>query len=373
MDKFTRKSSFEQWISPIDFKKISKQVTILNLDHYTKKLNTLSFIRLLLFSQLVESESLRAISDSVLSEELQKTIGFTSISYSQLSRKLAEVPTEIFQNIFLELLDQIHCKNNFSQKRKLTTPLKIIDSSTLPLNLHNHRWAKFRKTKSGVKLHLRLVHMPDCDSYPDNFYITNACENDQNHLELFVDDKECLYVFDRGYVNYQRFDEMTDDGYFFVSRLRKNAVHRVIETFEVNENSHIISDQMVVVGTTLKRSENYFRRILVKDSSGNELVLITNRFDLSPEKIGEIYKSRWSIELFFKWIKQHLNVKTFYGHSETAVANQVYIAMTVYCLNVISKLSTNSKKNILQITRLLKASIWKSSHLWIRRISDNVP
>ncbi|PKE43702.1 IS4 family transposase [Macrococcoides caseolyticum] len=357
MDKFTRKSSFEQWISPIDFKKISKQVTILNLDHYTKKLNTLSFIRLLLFSQLVESESLRAISDSVLSEELQKTIGFTSISYSQLSRKLAEVPTEIFQNIFLELLDQIHCKNNFSQKRKLTTPLKIIDSSTLPLNLRNHRWAKFRKTKSGVKLHLRLVHMPDCDSYPDNFYITNACENDQNHLELFVDDKECLYVFDRGYVNYQRFDEMTDDGYFFVSRLRKNAVHRVIETFEVNENSHIISDQMVVVGTTLKRSENYFRRILVKDSSGNELVLITNRFDLSPEKIGEIYKSRWSIELFFKWIKQHLNVKTFYGHSETAVANQVYIAMIVYCLNVISKLSTNSKKNILQITRLLKASI----------------
>lgn len=169
MDKFTRKASFEQGISPIDFKKISKQVTILNLDHYIKKLNTLSFIRLLLFSQLVESESLRAISDSVFSEELQKTIVFTSISYSQLSRKLAEVPTEIFQNIFLELLAQIHCKNNFSQKRKLTTPLKIIDFSTLPLNLRNHRWVKFRKTKSGVKLHTRLVHMPDCDSYPDNF------------------------------------------------------------------------------------------------------------------------------------------------------------------------------------------------------------
>ena len=96
---------------------------------------------------------------------------------------------------------------------------------------------------------------------PDNFYITNACENDQNHLELFVDDKECLYVFDRGYVNYQRFDEMTDKGFFFVSRLRKNAVHRVIETIETNENQ-IISDQMIVIGTTLNRSENYFRRIL---------------------------------------------------------------------------------------------------------------
>lgn len=133
----------------------------------------------------------------------------------------------------------------------------------------------------------------------------------------------------------------------------------MIETFEVNENSHIISDQMVVVGTTLKRSENYFRRILVKDSSGNELVLITNRFDLSPEKIGEIYKSRWSIELFFKWIKQHLNVKTFYGHSETAVANQVYIAMIVYCLNVISKLSTNSKRIYSKLHGYLKLQYGK--------------
>lgn len=128
----------------------------------------------------------------------------------------------------------------------------------------------------------------------------------------------------------------------------------MIETFEVNENSHIISDQMVVVGTTLTRSENYFRRILLKDSSGNKLVLITNRFDLSPEEIGEVYKSRWSIELFSKWIKQHLNVKTFYGHSETAVANQVYIAMIVSCLKIITKLSTNSKMSILRIKRLLK-------------------
>lgn len=154
-----------------------------------------------MFSQLIECESLRAMSDSVFSEDLQKTLGFSSISYSQLSRKLNEVPTELFQYIFMQLLNQIQHMNNFNQKRKITTLLKVIDSSTLPLNLRNHRWAKFRKTKFGVKLHMRLVHMPDCDSYPDKFYITNACENDQNHLELFVDDKECLYVFDRGYVN----------------------------------------------------------------------------------------------------------------------------------------------------------------------------
>lgn len=99
MDKFTRKSSFEQWISPINFKNISKQIKILKLDHYTKKLDTSSFIKLLLFSQLIECESLRAMSDIVFSEDLQKTLGFSSISYSQLSRKLNEVQLNFF-NIF---------------------------------------------------------------------------------------------------------------------------------------------------------------------------------------------------------------------------------------------------------------------------------
>ncbi|TDM05122.1 IS4 family transposase, partial [Macrococcus lamae] len=362
------KSSFEQWILPIDFKKVSAHVRYLNLDHYTKKLNTCAFIKLLLYSQLFETESLRAVSDSVFSERLQETLGFESISYSQLSRKLSEVPTEIFKVIFTELLALIQKETHFNQKRKITTPLKIIDSSTLPLNLHHHRWAKFRKTKSGVKLHLRLVHMADEDSYPDHFYLTNACENDQNHLELFVDDKECMYVFDRGYVRYQRFDQMTDDGYFFVSRLRKNAIHRVFEVFDTHEHGQIISDEMVVLGTPENRTENIYRRVSVIDDKGKPLVLVTNRFDLSPEEIGEIYKSRWGIELFFKWIKQHLNVSTFYGHSETAVSNQVYVAMIVYCLNLLIKLRTNSRKSILQITRLLKASVWNRSNHLIRRI-----
>ncbi|ULG71483.1 IS4 family transposase [Macrococcus brunensis] len=373
MDKFTRKSSFEQWISPIDFKKISQQVKILNLDYYTKKLDTCAFIKLLLYSQLFETESLRAVSDSVFSEKLQKTLGFDSISYSQLSRKLSDVPTQIFKDIFSQLLDQIQRETHFNQKRKITTPLKIIDSSTLPLNLHHYRWAKFRKTKSGVKLHLRLVHMEDYDSYPDDFYLTNACENDQNHLELLVDDKECMYVFDRGYVQYSRFDEMTDEGYFFVSRLRSNAVHRVIHDFGAGEQSSVISDEMVVLGTTTNRTEHYFRRVTVQDEKGKNLVLVTNRFDLSPEEISEIYKSRWAIELFFKWIKQHLNVKTFYGCSETAVSNQVYIALIVYCLNMLIKLKNNSRKSILQITRLLKASIWSKGHHLIRRIREPIP
>ncbi|MBZ9537315.1 IS4 family transposase, partial [Cytobacillus oceanisediminis] len=178
------------------------------------------------------------------------------------------------------LVSQIHAKTH---NTKLVMPLKIIDSSTLPLNLTNHKWAKFRKTKAGVKLHLRLVFMEKGISYPEKAIMTTAKEHDRGQLEVMVDDKECMYVFDRGYLDYERFDRMTDDGYFFLSRLRKNAVIREVYDFKLPENTSVLSDQMVLIGTTQNRAENYFRLLKVIDSKGNELHLITNRFDLSAE------------------------------------------------------------------------------------------
>lgn len=167
--------------------------------------------------------------------------------------------------------------------------------------------------------------------YPDKAVLTNAEEHDRGQLEVLVDDKECMYVFDRGYLDYERFDRMTDDGYFFVSRLRKNAVTRAIETFKLPEESMFYQNEMVLIGTPQNRAENVFRLLKVLDSKGNELRLLTNWFDLNADEIAELYKSRWAIELFFKWMKQHLNIKKFYGQSEQAVHNQVYIAMIVYC------------------------------------------
>lgn len=368
MDKFTRKTSFEQWFSPINQTLFEEQVKIHQLDYYTKKLHMDSFMKLLLYAQLHETESLRALSAAVFSDDLQKAIGFESISFSQLGRRLNQVPTPFFQTVFLDLVSKIHGKTDFQQRRKMTTPLKIIDSSTLPLHLTNHKWAEFRNTKSGVKLHLRLVFMEKGLSYPDQSVITNAIEHDRGQLEVFVDDKECMYVFDRGYLDYERFDRMTDEGYFFVSRLRKNAVVRVLETFSLPIDSDVLSDEMVVIGSSQNRSENVFRRLKLLDTKGNELTLLTNRFDLSANEIADIYKSRWAIELFFKWMKQHLSIKKFYGHSEQAVHNQVYVAMIVYCLNVLAQLNTNSNQSYLQISRYLKAVLWKSAYIWLRKI-----
>lgn len=368
MDKFTQNNSFTQWLSPINQNLFDNQVRKYQLNYYTKKLFMKPFISLLLHAQLHETESLQAISDGLFSEELQQSLGLHSISTSQLGRRLSEIPTSFFQSLFLDLVSQIHENTHFNTRRKVTMPLKIIDSSTLPLNLENHQWAEFRKTKSGVKLHLRLVFMDKGLSYPDQAVITNAKEHDRGQLEVLVDDQDCMYVFDRGYLDYERFDRMTDEGYFFVSRLRKNAVVRVIDTFSLPANSTVLSDEMVVIGTTQNRTENVFRKIRILDSKDNELTLLTNRFDLSADEIAEIYKSRWAIELFFKWMKQHLSIKKFYGHSEQAVHNQVYIAMIVYCLNVLAQIHTKSHRTYLQISRYLKASLWKPARIWVRKI-----
>lgn len=163
--------------------------------------------------------------------------------------------------------------------------------------------------------------MDNDNVYPEKAVITTAKEHDRNQLEVLVDDKEAMYVFDRGYVDYERFDRMTDDGYFFVSRLKKNAVIREVDTFSVPEDSTVSSDSMVYIGTTQNRTENVFRLLEVEDTEGNMLRLITNRFDLDPDEISEIYRSRWAIGLFFKWIKQHVKIKHFYGRSETAIQN----------------------------------------------------
>lgn len=364
MDKNTLISSFGKWVSPINMKKLFEQVEELKQDYYTKKLTTEAYIKLLLFAQLHELESLEAISDALLDEDFQKTLGFESISTSQLSRKNNEINPVILSHLFLDLVCNIQ---GFHYKKGKNMPLKIIDSSTLPLNLTNYKWAKFRKTKAGVKLHLRLVFMDKDTVYPEKAVITTAKEHDRNQLEVLVDDKDAMYVFDRGYVDYERFDRMTDDGYFFVSRLKKNAFIREVESFSLPNDCTVLSDKMVYIGTTQNRTENVFRLLEVIDTKGNNLRLITNRFDVSAEEISEIYRSRWAIELFFKWLKQHVEIKHFYGMSETSIQNQIFLALIAYCLNVLVQLEMKSKKSLLRITRWLKAAIWKPSYVWIRK------
>lgn len=367
MDKDTLFSSFGKWISPINTDFFDEQVKIKKLDYYTKKLTTEAYLKLMLLAQLNQWDSLHEMSDALVDEGLQETVGFQSISVSQLSRRNREIPSDVMAMIFFQLVSKIKA---FHQKTQPSMPLNIIDSTTIPLNLGKYAWADFRRTKARIKVHLRLVMMDQHMTYPDQLTITPAKEHDRGQLEVLIDDKNATYVFDRGYIDYERFDRMTDDGYFFVSRLKANAVTHPIKSFDTGENPAILSDQMVWLGTSPSLAENVFQLVEVLDHRGKTLRLITNRFDILPEEVSEIYRARWAIELFFKWLKQHVKIKTFYGESENAVKNQIYTALIVYCLHVLIQLEMNSQRKILQIQRWLKRLLWKPANQWVRRMED---
>jgi len=163
---------------------------------------------------------------------------------------------------------------------------------------------------------------------------------------LVVEEDGALNVFDRAYVDYKKFDRYCENGTRFVTRLKKNALREVVEEIPVGPNTPIKRCQIVYLGKpTSYKMKHKLRLIETEDSEGKSVVILTNDFELSPEEIGAIYRSRWQIELFFKWIKQHLKVKHFHGKSEQAVENQIFIALISYCLLKLMELQTGYKEH----------------------------
>ncbi|WP_433947719.1 IS4 family transposase [Brevibacillus agri] len=367
MDKNTLFSSFGKYISPINIVKFQQRIDETDQDKYVKKLTTKAYLLLFLHAQLQQREGLRAIADDVLSKKFQRELGLSSISPAQLSRKNNRVDPALLEEIFVDLVGQIqrHSGNTYSLRKDM----KIIDSTTIGLCLQKYKWATFRKTKAGIKLHLRLVFADQGDVYPEKITITGAKSNDRTQMESLIDEIGMMYVFDRGYVDYEKFDEYTDKGIFFASRLKDNAEIRHLYEFKIPLESSVLSDSMILLGTPQKRVDNVLRLIETLDSKGNLIRIITNRFDLEAEELSDIYRWRWQIELFFKWIKQHVKIKNFYGTSENAVRNQVLLALIAYCLLLLVKLEQNSQHSLLQIRRWLQVFLWQTFEQWIGRMN----
>lgn len=291
MDKNTLFSSFGKWISSINSLKIQERIDELNQDKYVKKLTTKAYLLLFLHAQLHQRDGLRAIADDALHHDFQRELGFTSISAAQLSRKNKRVDPTILADIFMDLVQQIRSKSIF-RSCSVKNDFRIVDSSTISLCLNKYKWATFRKSKAGIKVHLRLVFVEENMVMPEKVVITSAKPNDRTQMEVLIDEKGAMYVFDRGYVDYEKWDSYCDQGIFLASRLKKNAVIRKLESFSLPEGSAIQSDSMVLVGTPQKRMDNVLRLIETTDSEGNPIQIITNRFDLDAEEIDEIYRSR---------------------------------------------------------------------------------
>lgn len=367
MDKYKTNSAFNKWFSPINLEKLSflskQKITHYNL--YRKKLSFEAVLKLFLYGIHEEKESLRDLSTSLMIKQLQKETHVEMISYSQLSRSLIDLDTNVLVEIFQQLLLEV------SQKTKPTkrNHLQLIDSSTFSLSLKRHSWAAFRKSKSGIKLHLNLCFMEDATLYPTDFTITNAHEHDVNQLEVLVNQPEATYVFDRGYLDFERLDQMHWDGYFFVTRIKKNTKVHVLESYDIPEDVQvdILSDQQVSLGSATYLTSR-FRLVTIQDEKGKQLAFVTNRFDLTAEEVAQTYKSRWQIELFFKYIKQHLTIKTFFSQSEKGVHNQLILAMIATLLTTLLQLETQTRKTVFQIKRLFRYLLFEPMERLFKKI-----
>jgi len=367
MDKNKLFSSFGKWLAPICTRTFTDWVAETQQDKYVKKLTTAAYLKLFLHAQLQGREGLRHIADDLLCKAFQRELGLTSISAAQLSRKHKQVNPELLQNVFERLVNRILSTHRAPAHR---SKIKIIDSTTVALCLQKYKWAAFRKTKAGIKLHMRLAFVDEQEVIPEKATITNAKKNDRTQLEELVYEPGVTYVFDRGYIDYSAFNHYCENNIHFVTRLKSNAFVEPLESFEIPQGCSIRADMLVRVGSQKKKMKHLLRMVQTEDSQGNLLFLITNRFDLTCDEISDMYRSRWAIETFFKWMKQHLRIKHFHGQSERAVHNQIWIALIAFCLLLLVKLETKIDHSLLQLSRWLTKLLWQPYAKWLQRMKQ---
>ena len=370
MDKYNSKTSFQKWISSINLDELSEKsrATIENFDHYSKKLDFRTAMKVLLHAVYEELSSFREIDRAFMDKRLRKEVGIDSLSYSSISRRIAEMDQEVLMEIFGALVGKI-AKQKPSSK---TTSLQIIDSTTIQLNKTWYPWAKFRKTKAGIKLHLNLCYLDKDNQYPEKFAITNASEHDRNHFEILVDKTEATYVVDRGYFDYRLLDRMTRDGYFFVTRIKKNTKITVLDQFEIKlhetTDGQIISDQHVILGGGVNHVTERLRLVTVLTKGQKRLRIVTNRFDATPNEVTDMYQARWHIELFFKHLKQNLTIKKIYSQSEQGTINQVILTLIASLLTYLVKIAHNINKSVFLLKGSFHYHMFDPVKEWLQEI-----
>lgn len=242
---------------------------------------------------------------------------------------------------------------------QLTNNIFAIDATTIDLCLSTFHWATFRSTKGGIKLHTQLDLKT---AIPEFIFFSTASVHDVNALDFISFEANSFYIMDRGYVDYKRLYRIHLCGAFFVTRAKDNMDFRRLYSRPVDKSKGVLCDQTIVLNGyyAAKDYPEKIRRIKFYDSETKKvLVFLTNNFHLKATEMAQLYKHRWEIEMFFKWIKQHLKIKSFWGHSENAVKTQVWIAVSVYVLVAIAKKKFMLKQSLYEILQILSISIFE--------------
>lgn len=315
------------------------------------------------FGQMTHRES---ISDTILCLKANSAkmyhLGIGEVvAVSTITRANENRSFQIYEDLAMLLIRE--AKQLYILDNDLEVSLKgnvfAIDATIIDLCLSAFYWATFRTTKGGIKLHTQIDLKT---SIPEFILFSTASVHDVNVLDIIHFEANSFYIMDRGYVDYKRLYKIHTCGAFFVTRAKDNMNYRRLYSHQKDIANGIIYDQTIMLNNHYA-SKDYpekMRRIKFKDEqTGKLLIFLTDNFHLKATDIAQLYKHRWKIELFFKWIKQHLKIKSFWGQSENAVKTQVWIAVSVYVLVAIAKKHFMLKQSLYEILQVLSISIFE--------------
>jgi transposase len=315
------------------------------------------------FAQLTHRESLRDIQINLRAQSTRLYhMGFrcATISRNTLANANATRPWQIYAELCQSLIGMarpLYAKDSFGVD--LDAMVYALDATTIDLCLSLHPWAPFRQAKAAIKLHTLLDLR---GSIPSFVHITDGKTHEVNVLDTLPIEAGAFYLMDRGYLDFTRLYDMHTAGAFFVTRTKSNTqfkrrYSRLVDSTATN----VVFDQ---IGTlplyqASKAYPQIVRCVRIKDEHGKRITFLTNNMTLPAATIAALYKSRWQVELFFKWIKQHLRIKSFYGTSENAVKTQIWIALSTYVLIAIVKKRLHLSQSLYEILQILNLTMFE--------------
>lgn len=343
-------------IPRLDFERLVKQT---KSEHASKGLSSWSQFVAMMFCQLGRAHSLREIEGGLKSCEGKLAhLGIEAPAKSSLSYANAHRPWELFQKLFYELFAQLPASVHTPRKFRFKHKLVSLDSTVIDLCLSVFDWAKFRRTKGAVKLHLVLDHEGYLPCYA---VVSDGSVHDVKVAWQIPFPAGTVVVDDRGYNDYRLFAHWTQSGVFFVTRMKDNALFEVVQERAVPHNRNIVRDQSIRltgVGAQDKCPHELRRIEAQREDTGEILVFLTNHHKLGASTVAAIYKERWAIELFFKALKQNLKIKTFVGTSANAVKTQMWTALIAMLLLRFLQLSSRFSWSLSNLVAMLRMNLF---------------
>ena len=321
----------------------------------------------MLFCQLAQAKSLREISDGLaVTCGKMSHLGLSAApAKSTLSYANAHRPWQLYQDTFFQLRDLCRAQSPSKKKKfRFKNKLLSMDSTTVELCLGLFPWAEYRATKGAIKLHLLLDH----EGYlPDFAVVTDNYGADVTVARQFVLPRGSIVALDRGYMDFRLFFRWNEEGVFFVTRFKGNAVYQVVEERKVPQHSNVLADQFIRLTDykTRKKYPGVLRRVVAWDEENErEVEFLTNHLEFGATTIGQIYRDRWEIELFFKVLKQHLKIKTFVGTSFNALKTQIWTALIAILLLRYLQFRSKCHLPLCRLVALLRLNLFSYRDLW---------